>query len=146
MENWPWPTIVTTVAAVVALYGAWLGRLNYQLLLRRNRQDTVSAWGEVRKAVPEGGFPQLESDSKLTSEERAALKEMEYFSACINSGIYDFDIFERLSKSWFMTQYEKVKLYIESRDNPAAYSELKSLHQKVTSMRAEKGILRRLCP
>ncbi|HEY8095970.1 MAG TPA: hypothetical protein VIE65_07700 [Methylobacter sp.] len=143
MANWPWFTIIT---AVVAVYGAVLSTLNYCSQRRRDQQATVLAWDEVREAIPEGGFPQLESASRLTPEERTALRKMEHFSACINSGTYDVDIFVELSQSWFLQQYGKIKPHIDHRDNLAAYSELESLYQKVSSMRAGSGIFRRLFP
>ena len=55
----------------------------------RKSEATVSAWSEARKTVPMGGFRQLDSKSELSSEEREALTKIEYFSSCVNSGVYD---------------------------------------------------------
>jgi hypothetical protein len=73
----------------------------------------------------------MDSETVLTEVERTALRSMELFAACINSGVYDIHIFKRISRTWFVQQYKQVEPYIASRKNPHAYSDLKKLYRKM---------------
>lgn len=102
---------------------------------RRKIQDTVAAWSAVRESVPPGGFKHLNAQSTLSPEEMLALRKLEFFASCVNSGVYDRDIFSRVSGSWFLQQYTRVTSYIESRSsrNPQAYVELRQLYSKMSA-------------
>jgi hypothetical protein len=133
-------TVVLAVATIVLCGVTWLlAHHTKKDFTIRKREATVSAWSEARKITPIGGFRQLGSGSDLTSDERTALREMEYFSSCVNSGVYDAVVLERISGSWFLQQYKNIEPYIGSRPNKRAYRELRTLHQEIVSIRARSG-------
>ena len=122
------------------------------LLAKNTKEDfstrktgaTVSAWSELRRTIPVGGFRKLNPGDELEPKEKELLRNMEYFSACVNSDVYDVAIFDRISGGWFQGQYDQIKLYVENPKNPREYSELRSLHEKITSKRARRYPMRRL--
>src|SRR5271166_5919021 len=110
--NWPHVSeIITAIFTIVLAIATgmlwWATRLlankTKEDFTRRKIQDTVAAWSDVRDAVPPGGFENLNPQSK-PGEEMVALRKIEYFASCINAGVYDHEIFVRLSGSWFIQQ------------------------------------------
>jgi hypothetical protein len=102
---------------------------------KKDFTDTVSAWEDIRKTVPSGGLQTLNHQAKLDAM-RLALRKMEFFAACINYEVYDFDIFYRIAGNWFLQQYERIKSYIEIS---TGYSDLKKLYSKVRDTRGGGG-------
>jgi hypothetical protein len=141
--------IFTFVLAVATGTLAWLtGLLSANTkkdFIRRRTQDTVSAWSQVRNqvriCVPSGGFPKLDGKSKPNPELRWALAQMEFFAACVNSGVYDLEIFDRISGGWFVQQYDRIKSYVEREcKNKRVYADLKELY-KIISCRRGGGVV-----
>jgi len=98
---------------------------------RRKAQETVAAWERIRDLIEPGGLPRLTSDSRLPDAMRPILRKLEYFGACVNSDVYDLNLFSQLSGSWFLQQYDRILPYIETRQNPRAYADLKELRARV---------------
>ncbi len=138
-------TAVFTIVLAVATVMLWsttrlLAKNTKEDFTRRKIHDTVAAWGEIRNMVPTGGFPMLDKQSQLHPDHRAVLRKMEYFAACVNSEVYDFGIFERISGGWSAQQYTRIRLYIESRPNPRAYSDLRKLYSKISAAHAGNDV------
>jgi hypothetical protein len=138
-------TLLLAVATAMLCWVTWyLARNTKTDFERRKIEATLASWREIRNTVKPGGLDKLGSDSTLntlTAETRITIRELEYFASCVNSGVYDLDIFAQVSGSWFLQQYDRIRPFIEkSRSNPRVYADLKKLHSSVSAARAKGGV------
>jgi hypothetical protein len=147
MEHLPeWLTGAATVLLFVATIFLW--KATQQLAKSaaedgrlRKIQTTTDAWMRLRPTLD---FPDLtrESDqAKIESAGKAAkphIVSLEIYAACVNSGVYDIETFNRISGAWFLQQFRWIEPFIKlhrSRENPP-YDELVKLDADLKSLRS----------
>lgn len=83
---------------------------------------------------------ELNEDLKL--EIREILSTIEHLSVGINTGVYDFDIFFRMSASYFFNIFNKLRPYIQDiqRDQPTAFIEFEAICKKITKERETRNL------
>jgi len=125
-------TVFLAIATFLLLWATiLLARTAKEDGTRKREQDTVAAWGELRRTLI-GGFPHLHAQSTATPDQLDFLRRLEYFAACINLGVYDCAILVKLSRSWFLGQYERLRSYVENRHDKMVYAEVKALYEKIS--------------
>jgi hypothetical protein len=74
-----------------------------------------------------------EIDDKLKTEIKELLSTIEHLSVGLNTGIYDFYIFFRMSGSYFLRIFKKLQPYISNaqKNMPSAYIEFEAICKKI---------------
>lgn len=87
-----------------------------------------------------------ELDVSLRSDIKELLSIIEHLSVGINTGVYDFDIFFRMSGSYFASIYLKLSPYIRKaqRDLPTRYIEFEAICEKITIERKKRKMQMRV--
>jgi len=114
----------------------------------RKIQMTAEAWRQLRPALEplplDLDHVQKDGDGRynLTSEQYAALRELEFYSTCVDTGVYDLATFNGLSGGWYIRHYKALRPYVEQqrkdaidRGHTVPYDGVASLFQRIDKLR-----------
>lgn len=113
----------------------------------RRYQATTDAWSKVRANADLPDLRREVDKTKVVEQgliHRPLLREMESYALCINAGVYDIRIFNRISGSWFITNVEKIWPYIKVRQDELPhrpYSEIAGMYHQLVTLRKGKANL-----
>lgn len=117
---------------------------------RRKKQATIEYLNSFRtayrhleeKIISTHGNGQIPFDKMTDADKvdiRNTLSLVEHLAIGIETGIYDFELINRMSGAFLMGMYCKFKPYIEtvrdSANNPNFYSEFEHLHKRIGAAR-----------
>jgi hypothetical protein len=141
-----WLTGAATVLLFVATIFLW--RATQQLAKSaaedgrlRKIQTTTDTWMRLRPTLDLPNLTRVSDPDKIESAGKDALPHivsLEIYAACVNSGVYDRETFNRVSGAWFLQHFRWIEPYIKlhrSGKNPP-YDELVKLDADLTSLRA----------
>jgi hypothetical protein len=120
---------------------------------------TARNWMEIRPKMTIKHFPDLK---KYIKEQKSqgqqikqqeiinrgqkslpALRQLEAFASIINSNVYDFDTFYKISGGWFLRRYERIVPYItvrrERQPDEPPYEEMLTLQRRTWVRRYPMG-------
>jgi hypothetical protein len=118
----------------------------------RKIQTTTDTWMKLRPTLVLPNLTRMSDPREIESAAKDALPQivsLEIFAACVNSGAYDREIFNRISGAWFLQHFKWIEPFIKlprSGEN-RPYDELVKLNADLTSLRAGlngTGLNRRL--
>jgi len=146
--------IAAAITAVVAILGfgavIWQVRLDHR---RRRGQATLETWiatRERRLRLRTAVLDMDRSPHELSAEleTRRALNEwlsdVEAFSLGVNTGIFDFDITDRVAGSFFVRLWNWAGGWIKERQtaaSPTVYRELELLAKRIVEKRRADGTM-----
>ena len=142
-------------AIVAAVQLSKTRKAEEQRLSREKKKDTIDAFSKIQEEV----LDKLASDSnqnvKLIVENfnqpkckeayddyRVLIARLEHFSVAVNSGIYDFDVLDRLGGEHIAFLYKKVKPVIDKANSfshdKKYYCEFTELAEKLNEKHKNK--------
>ncbi len=119
---------------------------------RKKKQSTVEFINNIRDRYKptynelnkkySGVINLTEIDDTLKNELREILSTIEHLSVGINSGVYDFQIFFRMSGSYFLSIFRKLHPYILDcqKSQPSRYIEFESICKKIEIERKKRNL------
>jgi hypothetical protein len=110
----------------------------------RKIQATTDAWMRLRPTLVLPNLTRKSVQDKIKPGGKAALLHivsLESYAACVNSGVYDLETFNRISGAWFLQHFRWIEPYIKLQrsgngKNPP-YNELVKLDADLRPLRAD---------
>ncbi len=135
-------TFLLTVATGFLVWATWLlAKVAAEEGRSRKIEATTTSWLRLR---PNLILPNLSEEKDAAKIETAGkrvlpfIMEMEAYAACVNSGVYDIETFNRISGAWFVQHFRWIEPYItlhRAGPNPP-YDELVQLNITVQRLRS----------
>ena len=141
-----WISLFAFVLSLFSLYVSWcFGRKDLE---RRKKQGTIEYFEEItfkyfntqalfnaKMSKCELDFSDLEKNPDLLKDAKAVLSAFERLSVGVNTGVYDFDILNRMAGSYLVYMFNRFSPYIEQIRTDASrqksYTEFELLVQKI---------------
>lgn len=83
---------------------------------------------------------EINENHEIKSEIRELLGTLEHVSVGMNTGVFDKDLWYRMSATFLITLYSRLRAYIKhvQKDNPSTYIEFEGIVKEFEARKAKK--------